>query len=46
MLRRLAASQEHFPLALEMASLEEAARREVDTEASLEKPDRVPQLDK
>ena len=31
MLRRLAASQEHFPLALEMASLEEAARRELDT---------------
>ena len=30
MLRRLAASQEHFPLALEMASLEEAARREIE----------------
>lgn len=30
MLRRLAASQEHFPLALEMASLEEAALREID----------------
>lgn len=29
MLRRLAASQEHFPLALEMASLEEEAIREV-----------------
>jgi hypothetical protein len=46
MLRRLAASQEHFPLALEMASLEEAARREIDTEGSFEKSDRVPQLDK
>src|SRR5258705_944682 len=31
MLGRLAASQEHFPLALEMASLEEAALREIDT---------------
>ena len=31
MLRRLAASQEHFPLALEMASLEEAALREIET---------------
>jgi hypothetical protein len=31
MLRRLAASQEHFPLALEMAGLEEAALREIDT---------------
>lgn len=30
MLRRLAASQEHFPLALEMANLEEAALREID----------------
>jgi hypothetical protein len=29
MLRRLAASQEHFPLALEMASLEEEALREL-----------------
>ncbi|HEV7747031.1 MAG TPA: hypothetical protein VGO56_18695 [Pyrinomonadaceae bacterium] len=45
MLRRLAASQEHFPLALEMASLEEAALRELDTGASLEKPDHVPQPD-
>jgi len=30
MLRRLAASQEHFPLALEIANLEEAALREID----------------
>lgn len=37
MLRRLAASQEHFPLALEMASLEEAALRELDTRAVSEK---------
>lgn len=29
MLRRLAASQDHFPLALEMAGLEEAALREI-----------------
>jgi hypothetical protein len=38
MLRRLAASQEHFPLALEMASLEEAALREVDSRPKIEKP--------
>jgi hypothetical protein len=38
MLRRLKASQEHFPLALEMASLEEAALREVDSRAIIEKP--------
>lgn len=31
MLRRLAASQEHFPLALEIANLEEAALREIDS---------------
>jgi hypothetical protein len=31
MLRRLAASQDHFPLALEMASLEEEALRELDS---------------
>lgn len=31
MLRRLAASQEHPPLALEMASMEEAALRELDS---------------
>ena len=30
MLRRLAASQEHFPLALEIANLEEAALHEID----------------
>ena len=30
MLRRLAASQEQFPLALEMASLEQEALRELD----------------
>ena len=30
MLRRLTASQEHFPLALEIANLEEAALREID----------------
>ncbi|HEV7683425.1 MAG TPA: hypothetical protein VGO68_14960 [Pyrinomonadaceae bacterium] len=46
MLRRLAASQEHFPLALEMANLEEAARREIDTETSLEKPAGFPQPNK
>ena len=45
MLRRLAASQEHFPLALEMASMEEAARREIDSPPRLEKPDRLPQPD-
>jgi len=38
MLRRLAASQEHFPLALEMASLEEAALREIDSRPIIEKP--------
>ena len=37
MLQRLAASQEHFPLALEMASLEEAALRELDAAPMLEK---------
>ena len=37
MLRRLAASQEHFPLALEMASLEEAALREIDQRPLIEK---------
>jgi hypothetical protein len=37
MLRRLAASQEHFPLALEMATLEEAALREIDTQPISEK---------
>jgi hypothetical protein len=37
MLRRLAASQEHFPLALEMASLEEAALREIDSRPIIEK---------
>lgn len=38
MLRRLTASQEHFPLALEMASLEEAALREIDNRPIIEKP--------
>jgi hypothetical protein len=38
MLRRLTASQEHFPLALEMASLEEAALREIDSRPKIEKP--------
>jgi len=38
MLRRLTASQEHFPLALEMASLEEAALREIDSRPIIEKP--------
>lgn len=38
MLQRLAASQEHFPLALEMASLEEAALREIDSRPIIEKP--------
>jgi hypothetical protein len=38
MLRRLAASQEHFPLALEMASLEEAALREIDNRPMAEEP--------
>ncbi len=37
MLQRLAASQEHFPLALEMASLEEAALRDLDAPPMLEK---------
>jgi hypothetical protein len=37
MLQRLSASQEHFPLVLEMASLEEAARREIDTKPLIEK---------
>ncbi|MGH9872460.1 MAG: hypothetical protein ACRD9S_08340 [Pyrinomonadaceae bacterium] len=37
MLQRLAASQEHFPLALEMASLEEEARREIDPRSLIEK---------
>jgi hypothetical protein len=32
MLRRLTASQEHPPLALEMASIEDAALRELDAE--------------
>lgn len=40
MLRRLAASQEHFPLALEIARLEESARRELDPLPLLEKSDR------
>ena len=42
MLRRLAASQEHFPLALEMASLEEAALREIDNQPTSESPKRLP----
>jgi len=37
MLQRLAASQEHFPLALEIASLEEAALREIDNTPLIEK---------
>jgi hypothetical protein len=37
MLRRLAASQEHFPLALEIANLEEAALREIDHQPVIEK---------
>ena len=37
MLRRLAASQEHFPLALEIANLEEAALREIDHRPIIEK---------
>ena len=37
MLRRLAASQEHFPLALEIANLEEAALREIDHRSVIEK---------
>jgi hypothetical protein len=44
MLRRLAASQEHFPLALEMAGLEQAALREAEqAQPMIEKPDRVQQ---
>ena len=40
MLQRLAASQEHFPLALEMASLEREALREIEqTQPKLEKPE-------
>jgi hypothetical protein len=46
MLRRLAASQEHFPLALEMASLEQAALREVgQSQPLVEKPDKVRRRD-
>lgn len=37
MLGRLAAAQQHFPLALEMASLEEAARREIEDPPLIEK---------
>jgi len=37
MLRRLEASQEHFPLALEIASLEEAALRETNPQPTPEK---------
>jgi len=37
MLRRLAASQEHFPLALEIANLEEAALRWIDHQPAIEK---------
>jgi len=37
MLRRLAASQEHFPLALEIANLEEAELREIDHRPVIEK---------
>ncbi|MGH9931477.1 MAG: hypothetical protein ACREA9_19900 [Pyrinomonadaceae bacterium] len=42
MLRRLAASQEHSPLALEMASLEEAALRELDAPPVLEESAKGP----
>ena len=42
MLRRLAASQEHFPLALEMASMEESARRELDLLPLPDKPGHPP----
>ena len=42
MLRRLAASQEHFPLALEMASMEESARRELDLLSLPDKPGHPP----
>ena len=45
MLRRLAASQEHFPLALEMASIEQAAQRELEPPSSLEKRTRLRQED-
>ena len=43
MLRRLAASQEHFPLALEMASMEEAALRELDVPPMFEGSVKEPQ---
>jgi nitrogen fixation/metabolism regulation signal transduction histidine kinase len=44
MLRRLAASQEHFPLALEMASLEQEALREIgNPEAGSKKLEKLPQ---
>jgi len=43
MLRRLTASQEHFPLALEMASLEESARRELDLLPLTERPKKPPE---
>jgi hypothetical protein len=46
MLRRLAASQEYFPLALEMDGLERAAMIEVTRDQSLaEKPQELPQAD-
>jgi hypothetical protein len=37
MLRRLEASQAHFPLALEIASLEETALRETNSQLEREK---------
>ena len=43
MLRRLAASQEHFPLALEVASMEEAALRELDVPPMFEGSVKEPQ---
>jgi hypothetical protein len=46
MLRRLAASQEQFPLVLEMDTLERAALLEVNqSQALLEKPEKLPSTD-
>jgi hypothetical protein len=43
MLRRLEASQEHFPLALEIANLEEAALSELESPRVLEQPENLRQ---
>jgi nitrogen fixation/metabolism regulation signal transduction histidine kinase len=45
MLRRLTASQEFFPLALQMAGLEEEALREMEPRPLLENPETLPKMD-